>query len=119
MGAHEAIRWPARSPDLNPLDLFIFNGNFRDNVYLIPPGTQKELKKRVVRVCQEKSRNFLLNAKVGILEGIDSVFNSIEEIFSNQNRFCIVYKFDYIEYLIFDFQFFNFFQLKYIFCFFF
>jgi hypothetical protein len=111
MGAHEAIRWPARSPDLNPLDLFIFIANFRDNVYLIPPGTQKELKKRVVRVCQEKSRNFLLNAKVSILEGIDSVFNSIEEILSNQNRFCIVYKFDYIAYLIF--------QLKYIFCFFF
>jgi hypothetical protein len=51
---------------LNPLDFFIFIGNFRDNVYLTPPGTQKELKKRVVRVCQEKPRNFLLNAKVGI-----------------------------------------------------
>jgi hypothetical protein len=51
---------------LNPLDFFIFIGNFRDNVYLTPPGTQKELKKRVVRVCQEKPRNFLQNAKVGI-----------------------------------------------------
>jgi hypothetical protein len=51
---------------LNPLDFFIFIGNFRDNVYLTPPDTQKELKKRVVRVCQEKPRNFLLNAKVGI-----------------------------------------------------
>jgi hypothetical protein len=42
MGAHGAIRWPARSPDLNPLDFFILIGNFRDNVYLTPPGTQKE-----------------------------------------------------------------------------
>jgi hypothetical protein len=66
MGAHGAIRWPARSPDLNPLDFFIFIGNFRDNVYLTPPGTQKELKKRVVRVCQEKPPNLLLNEKVGI-----------------------------------------------------
>jgi hypothetical protein len=66
MGAHGAIRWSARSPDSNPLDFFIFIGNFRDNIYLTPPGTQKELKKRVVRVCQEKPRNFLLNAKVGI-----------------------------------------------------
>jgi hypothetical protein len=65
MGAHGAIRWPARSPDLNPLDFFIFIGNFRDDVYLTPPGTQR-VKKRVVRVCQEKSRNFLLNVKVGI-----------------------------------------------------
>jgi hypothetical protein len=45
MGAYGAIRWPARSPDLNPLDFFIFIGYFRDNVYLTPPGTQKELKK--------------------------------------------------------------------------
>jgi hypothetical protein len=66
MGAHGAIRWPARSPDLNPLDFFIFIGNFRDNVYLTPLGIQKELKKRVVLVCQEKPRNFLLNAKVSI-----------------------------------------------------
>jgi hypothetical protein len=61
-----AIRWLARSSDLNPLDFFIFIPNFRDNVYLTPPGTQKELRKKIVRVCQEKPRNFLLNAKVGI-----------------------------------------------------
>jgi hypothetical protein len=66
MGAHGAIRWAARSPDLDPLDFFIFIGNFRDNVYLTPPGIQKEFKKRAVRVCQEKPRKFLLNAKVGI-----------------------------------------------------
>jgi hypothetical protein len=66
MGPHGAIRWPARSPDLNPLDFFIVIRNFRDNVHLIPPGTQKELRKRRVQVCQKKPRNFLLNAKVGI-----------------------------------------------------
>jgi hypothetical protein len=42
MGAHGAIRWPATSPDLNPLDFFIFIRIFRENVYLTPPGTQKE-----------------------------------------------------------------------------
>jgi hypothetical protein len=45
MGAHGAIRWPATSPDFNPLDFIIFIRNFRDNVYLTPPGTQKELRK--------------------------------------------------------------------------
>jgi hypothetical protein len=39
--------------------------------------------------------------KGAFLEGIHSVRNSI---LSNQNRFCIVYNFDY---LIFDFQFFS------------
>jgi hypothetical protein len=43
MGAHGAIRWPARSPDLNPLDFFMFIGNFRGN--FTPPGTEKELRK--------------------------------------------------------------------------
>jgi hypothetical protein len=66
MGPHGAIRWPARSPDLNSFDFFIFIRNFRENVYLTPPGTQKELRKRIVRVCQRKPRIFLLNAKVGI-----------------------------------------------------
>jgi hypothetical protein len=57
------FRWPARSPDLNPLDFYIYIRNFRDNV---SSGTQKNLRKKIVRVCQEKPRNFLLNAKVGI-----------------------------------------------------
>jgi hypothetical protein len=59
------VRLPATSPDLNPLDFFIFIRNFRDSVYLTPPSIQKELK-CIVRVCQEKPRNFILNAKVGI-----------------------------------------------------
>jgi hypothetical protein len=83
MGAHGAIRWRARSPDLNSLDFFIFIRNFRDNVYLTPPGTQKELRKWIVRICQEKPRNFLLMERWAFLEGIDSVCNSIAEILSN------------------------------------
>jgi hypothetical protein len=67
MCAHGAIRWPATSPDLNPSDFFIFIRNFRDNVYYYYiPSTQKELREWIVRVCQKKTRNFLLNAKVGI-----------------------------------------------------
>jgi hypothetical protein len=66
MGAHGAIRWPATSPDLNPLDFVIFIRNFGDNIYLTSPCTQKELRKWIMRVCQKKPRHFLLNAKVGI-----------------------------------------------------
>jgi hypothetical protein len=58
--------WCGIFGDLNLSDFFIFIRNFRDNVYLTLPGTQKELRKKIVRVCQEKPRNFLLNAKVGI-----------------------------------------------------
>jgi hypothetical protein len=40
MGTYGPIRWPARSPDLNPLDFFLW-GYIRDNVYLTPPGTRE------------------------------------------------------------------------------
>jgi hypothetical protein len=43
--------WCGIFGDLNLLDFFIFIRNFRDNVYLTPPGTQKELRKKIVRVC--------------------------------------------------------------------
>jgi hypothetical protein len=65
MGAYGAIRWPARSPDLNPLDFFILIGNFRDNFYLTPPGTQKQLRKKIVRVMSGKTPNFFTESKSG------------------------------------------------------
>jgi hypothetical protein len=66
MGAHGAIRWPARSPDLNPLDFFIFIRNFQDNVYLTPPGTQKEVIKWIVRVGMSgKTPKFFTECKGG------------------------------------------------------
>jgi hypothetical protein len=65
MGPHGAIRWPARSPDLNPLDFFIFIGNFRDNVYLTPPGTQKELKKKGSGSMSGKNPKFFTECKGG------------------------------------------------------
>jgi hypothetical protein len=58
--------WCGIFGDLNLLDFIIFIRNFRDNVYLTPPGTQKELRKKIMRVCHKKTRNFLLDAKVGI-----------------------------------------------------
>jgi hypothetical protein len=35
-------QWCGIFGDLNLLDFFIFIRNFRDNVYLTPPGTQKD-----------------------------------------------------------------------------
>jgi hypothetical protein len=65
MGAHGAIRWAARSPDLDPLDFFIFIGNFRDNVYLTPPGTQKELKKKGSASMSGKTPKIFTECKSG------------------------------------------------------
>jgi hypothetical protein len=64
MGAHGAIRWPATSPDLNPLDFFIFIRNFRDNVYLTPPGTQR-VKKKDSASMSGKTPKFFTECKGG------------------------------------------------------
>jgi hypothetical protein len=63
MGAHGAIRWPATPPDLIPLDFFIFIGNFRYNVYLTPPGIQKELKKKGSASMSGKTPKFFTECK--------------------------------------------------------
>jgi hypothetical protein len=65
MGTYGPIRWPARSPDLNPLDSFLW-GYIRNNVYLTPPGTREELRRKVMQVCQEIPQKFLLNATMSV-----------------------------------------------------
>jgi hypothetical protein len=78
-------RWPATSLDLNPFDFFIFIRNFRDNVYLTPPGTQKELRKWMgsANISGKTPKFFYRMQRWVFLEGIDSVCNSTEEILSN------------------------------------
>jgi hypothetical protein len=51
--------------DLNPLDFFIFIGNFRDNVYLTSPSTQKELKKKGSASMSGKTPKFFTECKSG------------------------------------------------------
>jgi hypothetical protein len=57
--------WCGIFGDFNLLDFFIFIRNFRDNVYLTPSGTQKELRKKIVRVCQKKNPKFFTECKGG------------------------------------------------------
>jgi hypothetical protein len=65
MGTHGAIRWPARSLDLNPLDFFTFIRNIRDNVYLTPRGTQEQLKEKELWKSDRKYLKFFTECKDG------------------------------------------------------
>jgi len=40
--------WPARSPDLNPCDFYLW-GNLKDKVYRTKPHTEEELKENIRR----------------------------------------------------------------------
>lgn len=66
MGTHGPIRWPARSPDLTPLDFWLW-GYIQDNVYLTRPENQEILRQRIIRVCREIPPNFIMNATYAVL----------------------------------------------------
>ena len=40
------VEWPARTPDLNPLDFFLW-GYLKSKVFLMPPENLAELERRI------------------------------------------------------------------------
>lgn len=48
------IRWPARSPDLTPLDFYVW-GTLKTKVYSAPIPDREELTNRIRLCCQELS----------------------------------------------------------------
>lgn len=46
MGTNGPVRWPARSPDLTPLDFFIW-GHLKEEVYRTPPTNREDMEIRV------------------------------------------------------------------------
>lgn len=50
IGRHGPVHWPARSPDLSPLDFFLW-GYVKDRVYVTETKTSDELKARITDVC--------------------------------------------------------------------
>lgn len=51
IGRRGAIEWPARSPDLTPLDFFLW-GHLKSVVYKTQPRDIPELRRRIVEECQ-------------------------------------------------------------------
>ncbi|XP_011874347.1 PREDICTED: uncharacterized protein LOC105565619, partial [Vollenhovia emeryi] len=54
-GSHE---WPPRSPDLTPLDFFLW-GHLKEQVYATRPVSVQDLKNRIVRACRTISPEIL------------------------------------------------------------
>lgn len=52
IGRRGAIEWPARSPDLTPLDFFLW-GHLKSRVYIQKPNNIEDLKERI----REEIRN--------------------------------------------------------------
>ena len=46
------VPWPARSPDLTPLDFFLW-GKLKDTVYKDIPTTPEDMQRRITAACAE------------------------------------------------------------------
>lgn len=60
IGTNGPVRWPPRSPDLNPLDFYLW-GYIKDKVYSRPPTTLADLRNRVTQAFQAIANDELRN----------------------------------------------------------
>lgn len=61
MGTYGAVAWPPRSPDLTPLDFFLW-GHLKNEVYSTPPLSIQDLKNKIVIACAELKKEQILAA---------------------------------------------------------
>ena len=62
IGRGGVVNWPARSPDLNPLDYFLW-GTLKKKVYADAPTTLEDMRERIVKACSAISVETIKNAK--------------------------------------------------------
>lgn len=69
IGRGGAVHWPARSPDLTPLDFFLW-GFLKEKVYQDLPTTPENMKERIRNACHNIDRNILLNCHRSFIQRI-------------------------------------------------
>lgn len=67
IGLHGPREWPPRSPDLTPLDFFLW-GHIKQQVYATRPVSVEDLKDRIVRACRAISPRILRRVRRAILK---------------------------------------------------
>ncbi|XP_025411199.1 uncharacterized protein LOC112684096 [Sipha flava] len=61
IGTYGAIQWPPRSPDLTPLDYFLW-GHLKTVVYANPPTCLLELKNKIIAACNQITEEQIISA---------------------------------------------------------
>lgn len=64
------VQWPPRSPDLTPLDFFLW-GTLKNKVYATPSNTVEELQRRVVQACEEIAPQVLQNVVLSTVRRVE------------------------------------------------
>ena len=84
IGRRGTIEWPARSPDLTPLDFFLW-GHLKSVIYKTQPLNLEDLKNRIRRECAEIPRN---------------TFRKVRSEFSNRLYHCLATNGQHFEQLL-------------------
>lgn len=66
IGRNGPVLWPARSPDLSPLDFFLW-GYIKDRVYTTETTTPEALQEKIAEVCRSISPTVLKAATASLL----------------------------------------------------
>lgn len=61
MGTHGPVEWPPRSPDLTPLDFFLW-GHLKTVIYADPPANLQDLKNKITVACRQLTKEQILAA---------------------------------------------------------
>lgn len=62
IGRRGPIEWPARSPDLSPLDFFLW-GYLKTKIYKTQPASLEDLRQRIINECQTITPEMLQNVR--------------------------------------------------------
>ncbi|CAH1962421.1 unnamed protein product [Acanthoscelides obtectus] len=62
IGRRGAIEWPPRSPDLSPLDFFMW-GDLKGKIYATQPTSLEDLRQRIVNECLQITPQILQNVR--------------------------------------------------------
>ena len=62
IGRRGPIEWPARSPDLSPLDFFLW-GHLKSKIYATQPESLQDLRNRITHECQQITPDILRNVR--------------------------------------------------------
>lgn len=82
IGYGGSVEWPPRSPDLTPLDFFLW-GYIKDQVYATPHTSLLDLRRRITDACNSVTPSMLRNVHAELLSRIQMCIVSNGELFEH------------------------------------
>lgn len=82
IGRHGPIAWPARSPDFNPLDFFLW-GYVKTQVYQAPTTTSGDLKEKIRQVCNSIPETMVKNVTENLVKRCQSCIAADGHLFEH------------------------------------